>query len=386
MVSLASGMIQVPSMGAGTANSEFEAMTGMSIRFFGPGEYPYKTVLLDESCESIPYDLRNIGYSTHCIHNHRGAFYNRNKVLGNLGFETFTSLEYMRSVTKTPKNWARDYVLTDEIFDTLKETPGSDYIYTISVQGHGKYPTEEMIKDPKVKVTEAPTDELKWQWEYYANQVYEMDEFVKQLTDRMKDFKEDTVIVMFGDHLPAMSNLTEDNLAGGRNIYQTDYIIWDNFGMEKKNEDLYAYQIGAEVLDRLGIHNGTLVTYHQNHRKSKTYRADLEALQYDMLYGDRYIYNMDGKMPYTGLKMKMGVKDIKIKEVVEIAGKFYIRGENFTEYSKINLDGKILDTVFLGPTILGLNEEVDPDDVKKMKISQVEKGNEILSTTEQTVE
>ena len=39
--------------------------------------------------------------------------------------------------------------------DTLKETPGSDYIYTISVQGHGKYPTEEVIKDPKVKVLEA---------------------------------------------------------------------------------------------------------------------------------------------------------------------------------------------------------------------------------------
>ena len=386
MKKYSTGKIQVPSMGAGTANTEFESMTGMSVKFFGPGEYPYKTVLLDKSCESIPFDLRNIGYATHCIHNHRGAFYNRNKVLGNLGFETFTSLEYMRSVTKTPKNWAKDYVLTDEIMDTLKETPGSDYIYTISVQGHGKYPTEELIKDPKVKVLEADTDELKWQWEYYANQVYEMDEFVKELTDTLSKFKEDTVLVMYGDHLPAMSDLTDDNLVEGRNIYQTDYIIWDNFGMKKKDMDIYAYQIGAELLDRLDIHNGTMVTYHQNHRKSKTYLADLEALQYDILYGDRYIYNAGGKMPYAGLDLKMGVKDIKISEVVQIAGKYYIKGENFTEYSKINLDGEILDTVFLGPTILGLNEEVDPADVGKMKISQVEKGNEILSTTEQTVE
>ena len=91
-------------------------------------------------------------------------------------------------------------------------------------------------------------------------------------------------------------------------------------------------------------------------------------------------------MPYAGLDLKMGVKDIKITGVVEIAGKYYIKGENFTEYSKVTLDDEILDTVFLGPTILGLNEEVDPDDVKNMRISQVEKGNEILSTTEQTVE
>ena len=38
-----SGYFKVPSVGAGTANTEFEVLTGMSMRFFGPGEYPYKT-------------------------------------------------------------------------------------------------------------------------------------------------------------------------------------------------------------------------------------------------------------------------------------------------------------------------------------------------------
>ena len=36
---------KVPSVGAGTANTEFEVLTGMNMRFFGPGEYPYKTVV-----------------------------------------------------------------------------------------------------------------------------------------------------------------------------------------------------------------------------------------------------------------------------------------------------------------------------------------------------
>ena len=377
-----SGKIQVPSVGAGTANTEFESMTGMSVKFFGPGEYPYKTVLTKKSCESIPYDLINIGYSTHCIHNHRGAFYNRNISLANLGFQTFTSLEYMSSVSKTPKNWAKDNVLTEQVFDALKSTPGEDYIYTISVQGHGKYPTEEMIKKPVVKVTEAPTDELKWQWEYYANQVHEMDEWVKDFLAELKNYKEKTVVVMYGDHLPAIDNLTEDNIAKDRNVYQTDYVIWSNFDMPVVKKDLYCYQIGSELLGRLGIHNGTIVTHHQKHKHSKTYLSDLEALQYDILYGERYIYNNNGEMPFAGLDMKMGVKKIKIDKVVKIGDKYYLKGQNFTEYSKINLNGEILDTVYLGPTILGLNEEVDPEDVKNMKVSQVEKNQEILSTSE----
>ena len=78
----------------------------------------------------------------------------------------------------------------------------------------------------------------------------------------------------------------------------------------------------------------------------------------------------------------MGVKDIKIDEIVKIGDDYYIKGQNFTEFSKISLDDKILDTVYLGPTILALKEEVDPEDVSKMKISQVEKYDEILSTTE----
>lgn len=380
MKNYSSGKIQVPSVGAGTANTEFEVMTGMSVKFFGPGEYPYKTVLGDTSCESIPYNLRTLGYKTHAIHNHRGAFYNRNSVLGNLGFETFTCLEYMSSVSKTPKNWARDEILTSQIMDALKSSKGKDYIYTISVQGHGKYPTSELLKTPEIKVTSAPSEELKWSWEYYVNQLKEMDDFVKNLLETLKKFKEDTVVVMYGDHLPALDNLTENNIRKGRNTYQTDYVIWSNFNFKKKDKDLYAYQIAPYLLDRLEIHNGTLVTYQQNHQNDKNYRENLKALQYDLLYGKRFIYS--GKQPFQPISIKMGVKDIKVDKVVKIGNKYYIKGRNFTEYSKINLDGEILDTVYLGPTILGVKEDVMPEDAARMKVSQVEKNKEILSTSE----
>lgn len=375
-----SGILTVPSVGAGTANVEFESMTGMSVKFFGPGEYPYKNILLETTCESIPYNLKELGYSTHAIHNHRGVFYGRNSVFPNLGFDTFTSVEYMNNVSKTPKNWAKDNVLVKQMKDALESTKGKDYIYTISVQGHGKYPTEQVLDSPKIKVTKAPTEELKWQWEYYVNQIYEMDQFVAKFIEEMEEYEEDTVVVMYGDHVPALDNVVDGNLKDGRNTYNTDYFIWSNFDMDVKDQDLACYQIGSEVLKRLDICNGTLVTYHQNHQKDERYKTGLHDLQYDMLYGNRYIYNETN--PWEKTDMKMGVNKISIDSIVKIGDKYYIKGQNFTEYSKVNLEGEILDTIYLGPTILALNEKVDEDDVEKMKVSQVEKKKEILSTTE----
>ncbi|MBR1992896.1 MAG: LTA synthase family protein, partial [Firmicutes bacterium] len=372
------GELIVPSVGAGTANVEFEVMTGISARFFGPGEYPYKSVLKEETCETTAYDLKQLGYSTHAIHNHRGAFYYRNIVFANMGFDTFTCLEYMNNVMKTPKNWAKDGILTENIMSALESTKNKDYIYTISVQGHGRYPDEQVLENPLITCDNAATEELKWNYEYYANQIYEMDLFVKELTEVLSNYDEDVILIMYGDHLPAL-DMTADDLKTG-DLYASQYVIWDNFGMAKEDKDLTTYELNAEVMDRLGISVGMITKYQQNHKGDKNYLTNLEALGYDMLYGKRYIYGE--KNPFEATDMKMGVKTIKVDEVVKIGDEYYIKGQNFTEYSKISLDGKILDTVYLGPTILALKEKVDPEEAVNMKVSQVEKNKEVLSTTE----
>lgn len=374
-----SGQLTVPACGAGTANVEFEVMSGLSVKFFGPGEYPYKSILKEKTLETIAYDLKSLGYSTHAIHNHRAVFYNRNTVFANMGMDTFTSIEYMNNVEKTPKNWAKDDVLVDCMLDALDSTEERDMIYTISVQGHGKYPGEQVLSDPHVTVTKAPSEDLKWKYEYYANQIYEMDEFIGELTEEFAKYDEPIVLVMYGDHIPAI-DLTEDDLQNG-NLYGTEYVIWSNFGLEGDDEDMYTYQLTSHLLEMLDMQVGTIFTYQQNHKNSETYLDDLKALGYDMLYGKQYIYG--GSDPFAPTDMKMGVKDIKIESVVKIGDRYYIKGQNFTEYSKVTLDGETLKTIFLGESILGLLEEVDPEDASRMKVSQIErKGNEILSTTE----
>ena len=380
MKKYSSGSLTVPACGAGTANTECEFMTGLSMHFFGPGEYPFKSVLSDQPVESVARDLKSIGYSAHAIHDHRALFYNRNEVFANMGYDTFTSLEYMSDVQRTPKGWAKDMILTSQIMDALKSTKQKDYIYTISVQGHGQYPAEKLLADPDIIVTKAPSDSAKNKFEYFANEVHEMDNFVKKLTKELSEYDEKVILVMYGDHIPAL-DITEENY-DAKDLFQTQYVVWSNYDMEKKDEDIAAFQLSAEILDRVGIHVGTTTIYHQTHDHDKAgYLGGLKMLGYDMIYGKNYIYG--GRNPFKASDMKLGVKDIVIDKVVDVGGKYYIKGKNFTEFSRISLDGKPLETVYLSSSLLGLLQAVDPADASRMKVSQIDKNTStIISTTE----
>ena len=375
-----SGSLTVPACGAGTANTECEFMTGLSMHFFGPGEYPFKSILSKEPVESVPRDLKSIGYSAHAIHDHRAMFYNRHIVFANMDYDTFTSVEYMSDVQRTPKGWAKDKILTSQIMDALKSTKQKDYIYTISVQGHGQYPSDKLLSDPEIHVTAAPDEATKNKYEYFANEVYEMDQFLHDLTEALSDYDEKVILVMYGDHIPAL-DIAEENY-DAKDLFQTEYVIWSNYETDKKDKDIAAFQLSAEVLDRLGIHVGTTTLYHQRHdHDAPDYLSGLKALGYDMIYGEHYIYG--GKNPFKPSDMKLGVKDIVIDEVVEVGGKYYIKGKNFTEMSRITLNGEPLETVYLSSSLLGLLEDVDVEDAANMKVSQIDKNTStIISTTE----
>ena len=354
MKEYSSGYYKVPSVGAGTANTEFESITGMSLHYFGPGEYPYKSILKETTCESAPYVLKNLGYTAHAVHNNEANFYGRRSIFPNLGFDTFTSAEYMKEENqKNSLGWTKDSVLTDEIVKCLDSTEGPDYVYTISVQGHGDYPSEPVLENPEITVSGAPTDELNNKWEYYVNQIHEMDNFVKELTDRLADYPEDVVLVMYGDHLPTMGLTVED--VENKYLFQTEYVMWDNFGLKKKKENLAAYQMAAEVMDRVGIHEGTVFRYHQARRNTRNYQVDLETLQYDLLYGKRYSYGESGESPYLRTRMRMGIYDVtldSIQCISEADHTYYIKGTEFTPSSEIKLNGEWYDTVYINPTTL----------------------------------
>lgn len=370
------GYFKVPSVGAGTANTEFEVLTGMSMRFFGPGEYPYKTYAKYYQMESAASALSALGYGTAALHNNGGNFYSRAQVFNKMGFDYYISKEFMNILQTTPKGWATDDVLVPNIIEAMDTTEGQDFIFTISVEGHGEYPTEEVLDDPEIIVSGVEDEGERNAWEYYVNLVHEMDEFVGELIEAVESRNEPTVIVFYGDHLPTMDLEAKD--LKSRYLYNTNYVIWDNIGLEKEDKNIASYQIMAEVFDRLDIHSGTVFNYHQQRMETKDYLADLELLQYDMMYGEQYVYEEDG-MPVPEEHMVMGLKDAEISQIaLQADGTTYsIYGENFTQQSKVYINGEKQTTTFLNNTRLELKES-EIEDGDTIVVAQVGSGNTIF--------
>ena len=370
-----SGYFKVPSVGAGTANTEFEVLTGMSMRFFGPGEYPYKTYAKFNQMESAATALKALGYGAEALHNNGGNFYSRAQVFNKMGFDHYTSKEFMNILQTTPKGWATDDILVPNIMESMDTTEGQDFVFTISVEGHGEYPTEKVLEDPEIIVSGVEDEGERNAWEYYVNLVHEMDKFAGELIEAIEARNEPTVVVFYGDHLPTM-NLEAKDLKS-KYLYNTNYVIWDNIGLEKNDENVAAYQLIAEVFERLDIHSGTVFNYHQERRQTKDYLADLELLQYDMMYGEQYVYEQSG-IPYGEEHMVMGVKDAEITELVEqYDGTYSIYGNNFTKQSKVYINGEKQTTTFMNNTRLDLKES-QINDGDTIMVAQVGSSNTIF--------
>lgn len=358
MENYSSGYFKVPSVGAGTANTEFEVLTGMNLRYFGPGEYPYKTTLKYEEnqTESVASALKEFGYGTHALHNNGGNFYSRADVFANLGFDSYTSKEFMNILQMTENGWAKDDVLTQHFINAMDSTEQQDFVFGITVEGHGDYPEEKVIENPKILVEGIEDEGLKNSWEYYVNHLYETDKFIADLIAELEKRGEPTVLIMYGDHLPTMGLQAKD--LKNRYLYNTNYVIWDNIGMEKINRNIPTYQLMAEVFERLGIHSGTIFNYHQTRRQTQHYLADLELLQYDILFGDAYIYGGIKNKPIVRNKdFQMGILDVTLSGIQQNMDKTYsFYGENMTSNSKIYVNGEKQSTQFLNNTRIELKK------------------------------
>ena len=335
-----SGYLKVPVYGAGTINTEFEVITGMNIDYFGTGEYPYRSILHKTTCDSIAYWLKERNYEASVIHNNNASFYDRDAVFSNLGFDNFITIENMDIKSRNEVGWAKDSVLTGYIMDTLQQTKEKDVIYTISVQGHGDYPTDDQSGAPITVTGEGVSQSYLNQFTYYVNQTREMDDFIKELTDKLSEYPEDVMVVAYGDHLPGM-NLESKDLKNDSK-YETPYFIWDNFGYNSTNKKkesgkMEAWQLASKVLAESGIHNGFLNEYHQTMASDEKYRKNLKLLQYDMLYGSNFV--REGKKPLKPTKVNYSLKPVEITEIKESKDSYLLLGNNFTDASRVFVNG-----------------------------------------------
>ena len=379
------GHLEVPVVGAGTANTEFEVLTGMGMRYFGTGEYPYKTALKTYSCESIASNLSKLGYGTGVVHNNGGNFYSRANAFSQMGFDYFISKELMNIKEYTPTgNWPTDDILLGEVekvMDATEDAP--DFVYTITVQGHGSYPEYPVIENPEITVSGAASDEKNYAWEYYINEIHEVDKFIGNLIKQLSERDEKTMVIMFGDHLPTM-NLKERDMETG-SLFKTKYITWNNFGLEKQDIDSTSYQLMADMTNQLGIHEGTMFKYHQSMKDSLFYLNDMEMLQYDILYGNRYYY--DEQDLYPASELIMGVDEIYLLDVhpaTVMENTIVLDGKNFTPWSRVYVNGEKVEHSFYGSNRLAISaDDVEKGDI--LEVRQMGSSSSVFRTSNQYV-
>ena len=368
-----SGLLFVPTLGGGTANTEFEVITGMSLDYFGTGEYPYKSVLLEQTAESMAYNLKKLGYRASIMHNNNGNFYGRHLVFANLGFDAFSTLETMRNVEFNELGWAKDKVLIDEIMEAIHYSDEPDFVYTIAVQSHGDYPRIENLDYPfQVFGVMNKSDEN--QLEYYLEQINEADAIIPEIIKKIEQSGEPTVIVFFGDHLPGLN--FESFISGNRNT--TDYVVWDNIGLEKQNKNVQTYQLGAHVLNQLNIHEGLFTQIHQSEVNNPNYETILHLLQFDILYGEKYAYSqMNSYMPS---KLQIGFRMQELTQARIFHEKMIVTGHNFTRYSQIMVNGALVETQYISQSMLVASSDVVRPG-STIGVAIVSANNEVIGKT-----
>ena len=345
-----SGLLTIPGLGGGTANSEFEVITGFSSGLFGAGEFPFNTLLSSDTSPSLAYYLKDLGYSSHALHNNDATFYSRYKAYKNLGFNSFTPIESMPNMDRTPMGWAKDSYLTYEIEKLLTSTDTSDLIFTISVQGHGSYPNSP-LEDSVIKVSSDKEISNLNSIEYYVNQLYEMDKFIGELIDMVNSLDEPSIIVFYGDHHPAIDVKAEDFVTNS--LYTTPYAIWNNIGLEKESVNLKAYELSSYILKKLNFPQTILSNLHNSTIDEELKKEYLHLIQYDSLYGKDYLGL--NEMVTSNDSFTYGINIPIINNIESSSNSINIIGKNFNSYSKVFINDTSIDSTFIDSNTLSLD-------------------------------
>ena len=300
------GKLYVSIEGANTANSEFEFLTGNTLAFFAPRAVPYNNYVKGE-VPSLTRTLKAQGYvGNNSYHPYKRSGWNRENVYNSLGFNEFFSEEHYEN-PKYIRNFISDetdmeYIIKD-YEENRKTSTDPFYLFNVTVQNHGGYVGNRGFVDIDVtsKSDGMDDDEV----DQYLTLAKKSDDAFKKLIGYFEKVNEPTVIVMFGDHQPPLSEEFYTNLFGTKiakftpkqtsDWYSTPYVIWANYDIEEKqNYDMSANYLSSNLLKLIGA---DLTGYNK-------YLLDLQKkvpVITGMYYAgdDGVFHNPDDKSKYT---------------------------------------------------------------------------------------
>lgn len=234
------GWAQVPVFGAGTANTEWEFLTGHSMHFLPVGTTPYQNNGLTDSYASIVSNLKRMGYHCIAMHPHLAYSYSRNAVYPSMGFDEMLFIEDFPK-EKLLRNHVSDQEMYEEIIHQYEshtdDTPL--FIFGVTIQNHGGY---EYEGDNYTKTVELQNMSQTYpKAEQYLSLMKESDAALKYLIQYFQEAEEDVVIAFFGDHLPSIEQEFYEEIAGEKtdeqrqlDLHTVPFFVWANYDIEER--------------------------------------------------------------------------------------------------------------------------------------------------------
>ncbi|NRF89537.1 sulfatase-like hydrolase/transferase [Paenibacillus frigoriresistens] len=366
-----SGTMLSPQYGGGTANVEFEVLTGNSMRFLPQGSIAYNQFITNE-VDSLASIYARQGYTSTAISPFYNWYFNSNKIYKYFGFSKYIPIEYFKPNYSGP--YIADSEVAANIIHATDQSDGPDFVFANTMENHfhffpGKFPKNT------IDVTGNMSPSSQGMLETLAQGINASDKMLKELVDYYDKKGEPTIIAFWGDHLPALGDdyatYIDTKYISGKDdpdflkkMFSVPLVVWNNFDHERKDNLNISPSFLGPYLIELSKQQGSYYTDYlsqlskkipvippKDHYESMNINEqdlkDYETLQYDIIFGDRHAYK-DYKVPIINSKYMLGFGPIQLDKVEsdtqDLSGRtsvtLTVRGSNIPPLGYVTLNGK----------------------------------------------
>ena len=227
------GKVTTSVYGGNTPNSEYEFLTGITCGYLPNGAIPYLQYV-DRETYSLPWALKNMGYSTLAMHPYYSNGWNRTKVYPRIGFDRYM---FMDDFEFQDSDLQRDNYLTDsKAYENLmkqldaKPKGQKSFTFLVTVQNHGGYTENFKNFTPKPYVKNLVTG-MDTQVNTFLTCLNQSDKALEELINYLKTKDEKYTLLIYGDHQPNITSFPNNFGVGKKTSWVTPYIIWTNYEM-----------------------------------------------------------------------------------------------------------------------------------------------------------
>ena len=201
-----SGHVAVPGFAGGTANTEFDVLTGMQTNALSASTTSAMRVV-NRNLDSLFRVFGNDGYETSFYHPGDNWFYNRENVYRWFGAEETRFVGDMES-PEYKGRWVTDGYAAGLIEEAFEAAEAPLFHFTTTIQNHMSYTADKYGPDYEFPPTGVPglSEEVEALLSVYVEGVRDADAMLGRLWKYFDGRSEPVVLVYFGDHLPYLGN------------------------------------------------------------------------------------------------------------------------------------------------------------------------------------